>query len=61
MPLIKTPEFAANEIYNGLLKSKKFEIHFPKTFTFMMKILKILPNWLYFKLIYLGNKKYLKR
>ena len=60
MPMIKSPEFAANEIYIGLINKKSFEIHFPKTFTFLMKILKILPSWLYFKLINIGNI-YMKR
>jgi short-subunit dehydrogenase len=60
MPMIKSPEFAASQIYNGLTKKKGFEIHFPKTFTFMMKIIQILPNWIYFNTIDLGNK-YMKR
>ena len=57
MPMIKTPEFAAEEIYNGLVKKNAFEIHFPKSFTFIMKILKILPNWAYFKLVEKGMKR----
>ena len=57
MPMIKTPEFAAEEIYNGLIKKNAFEIHFPKSFTFIMKILQILPNWAYFKLVEKGMKK----
>ena len=57
MPMIKTPEFAAEEIYNGLVKKNAFEIHFPKSFTFIMKILQILPNWIYFKLVGKGMKK----
>jgi len=56
MPMIKTPEFAANEMFKGLTKSNSFEIHFPKSFTFIMKILKIMPNWLYLKLIKKGMK-----
>ena len=54
MPMIESPEFAAEEIFKGLTKSNSFEIHFPKKFTFIMKILKILPNWLYLKLIKKG-------
>ena len=50
MPMIKSPEFAANEIYDGLVNKKGFEIHFPKAFTYIMKFLQILPNNLYFKL-----------
>ena len=57
MPMIKTPEFAAEEIYNGLVKKNAFEIHFPKSFTFIMKILQILPNWIYFKLVEKGMKR----
>jgi len=57
MPMIKTPEFAAEEIYNGLVKKNAFEIHFPKSFTFIMKILQILQNWAYFKLVEKGMKR----
>jgi len=56
MPMIVSPEFAAEEMFKGLTKSKSFEIHFPKKFTFIMKILKIMPNWLYLKLIKKGMK-----
>ena len=56
MPMIESPEFAAEEMFKGLTKSKSFEIHFPKKFTFIMKILKIMPNWLYLKLIKKGMK-----
>ena len=57
MPMIKSPEFAAEQIYNGLIKSNSFEIHFPKIFTYIMKFLKILPNNIYFKLVEKGMKK----
>ena len=57
MPMIKSPEFAAEQIYNGLVKSSSFEIHFPKLFTYIMKFLKILPNNIYFKLVEKGMKK----
>ena len=57
MPMIKSPEFAANEIYNGLIKKKGFEIHFPKVFTYFLKFLQILPSSLYFKLVARGMKK----
>lgn len=42
MPMIITPEAAAKAIANGL-QSKRFEIHFPKKFTMMLKILHQLP------------------
>jgi short-subunit dehydrogenase len=57
MPMIKSPEFAAKEIYTGLIKKKGFEIHFPKAFTFMMKILSMLPSSIYFKIVEKGMKK----
>ena len=55
MPMIKTPEFAANEMYKGIVHKKNFETHFPKSFTSLMKILKFLPNNIYFK--YFFNRK----
>ena len=57
MPMIKSPEFAANEIYKGLTVKKTFEIHFPKVFTYFLKFLQILPSGLYFKLVSKGMKK----
>ena len=57
MPMIKSPEFAAEQIYIGLTKKKGFEIHFPKGFTYILKFLRILPNSIYFKLIEIGYKK----
>tara|TARA_B110000971_G_scaffold72299_1_gene74217 strand:+ start:1776 stop:2528 length:753 start_codon:yes stop_codon:yes gene_type:complete len=57
MPFIKSPEFAANKMYNGLIKSTSFEIHFPKELTLILKLLKILPYRIYLFLIY----KFVKR
>jgi len=57
MPFIKTPEFAANKIYDGLTKSGAFEIHFPKELTILLKLLRILPYKIYLFLI----NKFVKR
>lgn len=57
MPMIKSPEFAADQMYTGLIKKTGFEIHFPKAFTFLMKFLKILPSSIYFKIVEKGMKK----
>ena len=57
MPFIKTPEFAANKIYNGLIKGSSFEIHFPKELTFLLKFLRVLPYRIYLFLI----DKFVKR
>ncbi len=51
MPFIKSPEFAANKMYNGLVKSTAFEINFPKELTIAFKLLRILPYRLYLFLI----------
>ena len=51
MPFLKTPEFAAEKIYNGLINGSSFEIDFPKELTLILKLLKILPDSIYFKLI----------
>ena len=51
MPFIKSPEFAAEKMFNGLTKSKNFEIHFPKALTLLLKFLRILPYRIYLFLI----------
>ena len=51
MPFLKTPEYAAEKIFNGLVKSSAFEIHFPKGLTLILKFLKILPYRQYLFLI----------
>jgi len=56
MPMIKSPEFAAEKMFVGLTKKNSFEIHFPIAFTIIMKLLKIMPNWLYFLLVKKGMK-----
>ena len=49
MPMMIEPEEAARAIANGL-QSRSFEIHFPKRMTLIMKLLKIMPSPLYFRL-----------
>jgi short-subunit dehydrogenase len=49
MPFLITAEKAAQEIIVGLEKGA-FEIHFPKTFTRILRILRIIPYSLYFAL-----------
>jgi NAD(P)-dependent dehydrogenase (short-subunit alcohol dehydrogenase family) len=57
MPFIKTPEFAADKMYDGLTNSSAFEIHFPKELTLFLKFLRILPYRTYLFLI----NKFVKR
>ena len=51
MPFLRSPKFAANKIYNGLIKSNSFEIDFPKQLTFTLKFLRILAYKLYLYLV----------
>ena len=57
MPMIRSPEYAAEKIFIGLTKKNVFEIHFPVAFTMLMKLLKIMPNWLYFMIASKGMNK----
>ena len=57
MPFIKSPEFAAEKMFNGLTKSKAFEIHFPKALTVLLKIFRVLPYKIYLFLIDKGVKR----
>jgi NAD(P)-dependent dehydrogenase (short-subunit alcohol dehydrogenase family) len=51
MPFLKSPEYAAEQIYNGLINKNIFEIHFPKALTITLKILSFLPSKVYFSLV----------
>ena len=51
MPFLKTAEYAADQIYNGLVNKNVFEIHFPKALTITLKILSFLPSKIYFGLV----------
>ena len=57
MPMIRSPEYAAEKMFSGLTKKNVFEIHFPVAFTMLMKLLKIMPTWLYFMIASKGMKK----
>ena len=57
MPFLRSPEFAANQVYKGLINSNAFEIHFPKQLTLLLKIFRILPYKIYLFLI----DKFVKR
>jgi short-subunit dehydrogenase len=50
MPALIEPEEAAAEIKSGL-EAGRFEIHFPRRFTRVLKFLRWWPDTLYFKLI----------
>lgn len=50
MPALQSSEEAAASIIAGY-RSSAFEIHFPKRFTYVMKLLALLPARLYFPLV----------
>ena len=50
MPMMMEPEQAARMIADGLL-SRRFEIHFPKKFTLLLKALRLLPYALSLRLM----------
>ena len=50
MPALLTPEQAAQAIMKGWAQGR-FEIHFPKRFTLWIKLLRMLPNRLFFSLV----------
>jgi len=51
MPFLKTSEYAAEKIYDGLVNKNIFEIHFPKSLTIILKVLSFLPSKIYFGLV----------
>ncbi|MBU0800161.1 MAG: short-chain dehydrogenase, partial [Alphaproteobacteria bacterium] len=50
MPMMIEPAAAARAIAKGLL-SNRFEIHFPFKFTILLKIARLLPAALYFRIV----------
>jgi short-subunit dehydrogenase len=50
MPALQTPEHAASVIMRGI-SAGRFEIHFPRRFTLLVKLLRMLPYRLRFALI----------
>lgn len=49
MPMLITPEDAAESILAGI-SSNRFSITFPRAFGIFMKILRLMPDFLYFKI-----------
>lgn len=50
MPALISPQMAADAFLDGMADGA-FEIHFPKRFTRFMKLLRLLPDCLYFRLV----------
>ena len=60
MPMLITAEKAAEYIIKGM-EAKGFEIHFPKKFTMMMKLIHLMPYRLYFALMRNIKKKLINK
>ena len=57
MPLIISSKKAAKILYNKFLFTTKFEINLPTFFCIIMKILRIIPYFIYFRLTKLVLRK----
>jgi NAD(P)-dependent dehydrogenase (short-subunit alcohol dehydrogenase family) len=55
MPFMMTPQAAADRIVRGM-NSSGFEITFPRRFTYLLKLLRLLPYRLYFWLVSQGTR-----
>ena len=55
MPALITADEAAGHIIAGLVRGA-FEIHFPRRFTLWLKLMRILPYWLYMPLVARATK-----
>lgn len=51
MPFRIEAEAAARRMFRALTTGRAFESHFPRRFTVMLKLLRLLPYWLYFPLV----------
>ena len=47
MPMLRSPEYAANKIFVGLTGKYRFEIYFPFIVVFSVKIMRFLPLKIY--------------
>lgn len=56
MPFLVSPELAAERMATGLARGD-FEITFPRRFTWGMKLLRLLPNGLYYRLLSRATKR----
>ena len=56
MPMMIEADLAAKALAAGLI-ARGFEIHFPRRFTYIMKLIDVLPRWLYFPLSRMMKKK----
>ncbi len=50
MPFIMTPEDAAQEMFELMCDEGAFERHFPRFFSYLFRMSRFFPSWLYYRL-----------
>jgi NADP-dependent 3-hydroxy acid dehydrogenase YdfG len=50
MPFIMTPEAAAQEMFELMCDEGTFQRHFPRLFSYVFRLSRLLPDWLYYRL-----------
>lgn len=50
MPFLMTPEQAAQEMFELMCDDDAFDRHFPRVFSWVFRLSRFLPNWIYYRL-----------
>ncbi len=50
MPFLMTPEEAAQEMLELMFDEDAFDRHFPRVFSWVFRLSRFLPNWLYYRI-----------
>jgi len=50
MPFIMSPEAAAQEMFELMCDEGTFQRHFPRLFSYLFRLSRLLPDWLYYRL-----------
>lgn len=50
MPFLMSPDAAAQEMFELMCDAGAFERHFPRAFSWVFRISRFFPNWLYYRL-----------
>ena len=50
MPFLMTPEQAAQQMFDLMSDETAFDRHFPRLFSWVFRLARVLPNWVYYRL-----------
>jgi len=50
MPFIMSPEAAAQDMFELMCDDSTFQRHFPRLFSYLFRVSRFLPDWLYYRL-----------